>query len=302
MNRRIFLKGAAGVALGVAATAMAIPASARVRLFGPVSGLVASRFLDKRIKRNIRRLKQQNPRLVIGETHCHSTFSDGAFPVESLMVRAAALGLDFLVITEHLMPRKHLLTQSLLSFEERWRQFRQWDHGHLKPVTVYPAFEISTEQGHLILVFPEEYLNPKNYPDITRNFSRFDTEMGPMELPARLAKSLGGIAIIPHPEVERPYPFGASVSLVRRHLLGLVDGIEDISTGHAYEENYSAELGLAAIGSSDDHLNLILGTAVTGYDSASHTDLLSAIQSRATRAIKVEDSLTPLFAGLRKLL
>lgn len=296
------MKSAAGVVIGAASAGLAIPASAKVRMLAPVSGLAANRFLDKRIKRNIRRLKRQNPRLVVGETHCHSIFSDGAFPVKELMVRAAALGLDFLVITEHLMPRKFLLQQSLLSFEERRRQFHQWEHDSLNPVTVYPGFEISTQQGHLILVFPEDYLNPKTYSDIARNFSRFDTQMGPMELPARLAKSLGGIAIIPHPEVERHYPFGAPISLIRQHLLGLVDGIEDISTGHGYEKNYSAELGLAAIGSSDDHLNLIIGTTVTGYDSGHHADLLSAIRSRATRAIKVEDSLTPLFAGLRKLL
>ena len=79
--------------------------------------------------------------------------------------------------------------------------------------------------------------------------------------------------------------------------MGVVDAIEDISTGHGYHKNYSEELGLASIGSSDDHFNFIIGTAVTVYDSAEHKDFISAVQARATKAVKVESSLDQLIVA-----
>lgn len=302
MNRRNFLKYSAGTALSAAAVGLAIPASARLKMASPVAKLLAKSFLDKRIQQKLRQLREENPRLIFGETHCHSNFSDGANSIKDLMVRGASLGLDFMIFTEHLTMEKYPLEHVLWSFQEQWQQLHQWDLKYLEPITVYPGFEVSTSQGHLILVFPQDYLNPKMYPDIKRRFLGFDEEMVPMEQPARLAKDFGGITIIPHPEVERSYPFGATVPFIRKNLLGLVDGIEDISTGHAYEANFSTELDLASIGSSDDHLNLILGTTVTSYDATRNSDLLSAIRARETLAIKVEESLTPLFAGLRQLL
>lgn len=302
MNRRNFLKYTAGLTLGTAAVGLALPVSAKKQLASPVAGLITENFLDSRIQENIRRLKQQNPRMVIGETHCHSVFSDGTHSVKQIMNHASALGLDFLILTEHITMGRHPLERVLGSFREQWRQLRQWGPKDLKPLTLYPGFEVSTAQGHLILVFPQDYLNPKSHSDIARQFVRFDKEMAPIEAPALLAKDFGAIAIVPHPEVERPYPFGLTVPFIQKNLLGLMDGIEDISTGHGYEENFSATLDLASIGSSDDHLNLILGTTVTGYDSTRHADLLSAIRARDTRALKVDESLTPLFAGLRQLL
>ena len=302
MHRRKFLKYTAGFALGATAIGFALPTSAKKQIAIPIAKLITQNFLDSRIQENILRLKQDSPSLIIGETHCHSNFSDGTYPIKDIMMRAVALGLDFIIFTEHLTMDLYPLEHLLGSFKEQWRQLYRWDHKYFKPITVYPGFEVSTAQGHLIIVFPQAYLNPKMYHNISQSFIRFDKEIAPMEEAARLAKYLGGITIIPHPEVRRSYPFGATLPFIRKNLLGLVDAIEDISTGHGYEVNFSAKLNLASIGSSDDHLNLILGTTVTGYDSTRHSDLLSAIKAHETSALKVEGSLTPIFAGLRKLL
>ncbi|MEC7640715.1 MAG: PHP domain-containing protein [Nitrospinota bacterium] len=302
MNRRHFLKYTAGFTLGTAAVGLGLPVSAKKQIATPVAGLITENFLDLRIQENILQLKQKTPSLKIGETHCHSNFSDGMHTIKKIMTRATVLGLDFMIFTEHVTLEKFPFDRALGSFREQWQQIRQWDHKSHEPVTLYPAFEVSTAQGHLILIFPQDYLNPKMYPDLKQQFGHFGSEMAPMEQPARRAKDMGGMAIIPHPEVERSYPFGATVPFIRENLIGLVDGIEDISTGHGYEANFSGQLNLASIGSSDDHLNLILGTTVTGYDSNRHVDLLSAIKTRETQAIKVEESLNPLFAGLRKIL
>jgi hypothetical protein len=106
--------------------------------------------------------------------------------------------------------------------------------------------------------------------------------------------SFGGISIVAHPNKKRVYPFGASIEWIKENLIGLTDGIEDISSGHGYQENYSKKLGLAAIGSSDDHFNLLTGTAVTAYDGNIHNNLINAVKAKETKAIMVDSSLHPL--------
>ncbi len=303
MDRRDFLKRVAGFSLGFAAANLLVPTSAKCKLAAPVTEWVGARYLDNGIKEKIQRLKQSHPHLKIGETHCHTTYSDGNYSVEQLMVRAAGLGLDFLVITEHLIPKLYPLAYSIASIAERGRRFNDWDHDGLEPIQVYPAFEVSTEQGHLILVFPDDYLKPERRGDVVRQFSRFDSAIFPMETAARLVKPFGGISIVPHPNISRrAYPFGVATGFVREHLAGLVDAIEDISTGHGYRASYSEDLGLSSIGSSDDHFNIIVGTTVTGYDSRRHNDLLSAVRARETIALKVDDSLDELISAARIVL
>ena len=106
--------------------------------------------------------------------------------------------------------------------------------------------------------------------------------------------SFGGISIIAHPNKKRVYPFGACINWVKENLIGLTDGIEDVSSGHGYQENYSEKLGLAAIGSSDDHYNLLMGTAVTAYDGRLHNNIINAVKAKETKAIMVDNSLQPL--------
>ena len=114
--------------------------------------------------------------------------------------------------------------------------------------------------------------------------------------------SFGGVSIVAHPDKRRTYPFGAPIKWVKENLIGLVDGIEDISSGHGYQESYSRDLGLASIGSSDDHFNLLMGTVVTAYDGSIHSDLISAVKSRETKAINIDSSLQPLLTLARHVL
>ena len=69
--------------------------------------------------------------------------------------------------------------------------------------------------------------------------------------------------------------------------------------GYDYEEDYSEQLGMASIGCSDDHFNLVMGTTVTGFNSNEHKTLISAVKARATRAIKVDGSLDPIISVAR---
>ena len=259
----------------------------------PFADLTARYFLDSRIRKNITHLKNEQPDLILGETHCHSTFSDGSHSVQNILKRAAFLGLDYVVITDHLIPGKFLIKTIVASLKEQAQCINEWDEA-IKPVKAYPAFEISTMDGHLIIILDPEYLSLEKVSDISLQFSDFDYQFVSMLDVIPRIEPFGGISIVPHPEKKKTHPFGASIKWVKENLVGLVDGIEDISSGHGYQEPYSQELGLASIGSSDDHFNLLMGTAVTAYDGNIHSSLISAVKSRQTKALSVENSLQHL--------
>jgi len=259
----------------------------------PFADATGRYFLNARIHKKIIRLKSDNPALVLGETHCHSTFSDGTHSVEDILRRASCLQLDYVVITDHLLPRKYLIESIFKSWEEQTQYIDEWNQPN-DPVKIYPALELSALEGHLILILDPEYLSPKSFSDISLLFSEFDDQFPSMlEIIPRI-DSFGGISIVAHPNKKRAYPFGASIEWVKENLIGLVDGIEDVSSGHGYQENYSEKLGLAAIGSSDDHFNLLTGTAVTAYDGSIHTNLIKAVKTKETKAIMVDNSLQQL--------
>jgi len=262
-------------------------------LVKPFADLTGRYFLNTRIHERISRIKKNNPTLVLGETHCHSNFSDGTHSVEDILRRASRLQLDYVVITDHLLPRKYLIESIFKSWEKQAQYIDEWKQSN-DPVKIYPALELSTLEGHLILILDPDYLSPKSFSDISLQFSVFDDQFSSMlEIIPRI-DSFGGISIIAHPNKKRAYPFGASIEWVKENLIGLIDGIEDVSSGHAYQENYSEKLGLAAIGSSDDHFNLLTGTAVTAYDGNIHTNLIHAVKAKDTKAIMVDNSLQPL--------
>ncbi|GJL78359.1 MAG: hypothetical protein NPINA01_13480 [Nitrospinaceae bacterium] len=302
MDRRSFLKSIAGLTVGLAGAHLAIPTSAKCKVVAPMTDIVGKAFLDRRIKNDIDKIKQANPGLMLGETHCHSNYSDGTYSVDQIMNRAANLGLDYLIITEHVTPGYYPIGPSLTSIKERWRCCQEWTNPKVAPIDVYPAFEISTQQGHLIVVMDKDYMKPRYLRDLHTQFNKCEKIMVSMEEAATMVRPFGGVSIIPHPEIQRSYPFGVPISFVKQNLTGLIDAIEDKSTGHGFDEDYSGELGIASIGSSDDHFNLIIGTTVTGYDSRRHPDFLSAVRARETQAIKVNDSLDDVLGMARMIL
>ena len=271
------------------------------QLAKPFTDFTGRRFLDMRIRKSIAHLKKEDPDVIIGETHCHSTFSDGLHSVQSILKRASRLGLDYVVISDHFLPGKYMTESVIGSMKEQVRCINEWDQSNA-PVKIYPAFEISALEGHLVLIFDPEYFPSKKASDISLQFSGFDYQFVSMfDIIPRIAP-LGGISIVAHPNKKRAYPFGTPIRWVKENLIGLVDGIEDISSGHGYQENYSHDLGLASIGSSDDHFNLLMGTAITAYDGSIHNDLISAVKSRQTKAISVDNSLQPLLTVARNVL
>ena len=301
-NRRNFLKRAAGFSFAVTASCFALPSSVKGSIAAPFTEFTANTFLNQNIRKRIAIFKSNNAGWEVGETHCHTIFSDGNFTVTDLALRASWLGLDFIVITEHQIPKIFDLECSLRSFQERLKISDNWNFPNLKPIKFYPGLETSTKQGHIITVFPEGFLQKKSYHEIRMLYGRFDEYLPQMELVAKNAHRLNGVTIIPHPEIERSYPFGAKISFLKKYLTGLVDAIEDISSGHGFNKNYSNQLAMASIGSSDDHFNMLVGTTLTAYDAKKYSGLPSAIQNKKTRAIQIDSSLQPLIAAGRLLL
>ncbi len=281
--------------MGVMAGGLVLPNGIKSELVKPFAELISENHLDDEIRNRIVELKKDNQDLQFGELHCHSYYSDGAYSVKELMRRSASLGLDFLVITEHLTPGKYKLKGCLDSITEQRNIFDGWNHGEMRPPSVYPAFEISTKEGHLIAVFPEDYFKPMRLREIKQHFSMFDYYSMSVELTAGLIRKMGAISIVSHPDIKRSFPFGISSSFVKKHLVGLVDGIEDMNAAHNYQKDFSTEMGLATIGSSDDHLNIILGTVVTSFDGAKHDNIIEAIRSCDTRAVCLTNFLDIFF-------
>ena len=48
------------------------------QLAKPFADFMGRCFLDAKIHKSIAHLKREDPDLIIGETHCHSTYSDGS--------------------------------------------------------------------------------------------------------------------------------------------------------------------------------------------------------------------------------
>ncbi len=280
-------------------TTLALPNKAKSEIIKPFAKLVADNVLDDDLIASIKALKQHSPGLIIGETHSHSTFSDGGHSVETIFTRGATLGLDFVTITEHLTHDRYFLEQNIASIEEQDRVRKYWNHEGLKPPVCYPALEVSTNMGHLITLFPEEYYKPNMLKQIHRYFQTFDKSLPPAESVARLTCAMGGVTIIPHPGISRSYPFGMPLSYIEHKFVEYADSIEDICTAHALNEKYSHRFGLASIGASDDHLNILCGTTVTAFQSSKYPDLQHAIKKRGTMAIRVSDKLDPLFTPVK---
>lgn len=301
MNRRDFLKRLAGFSLGVSSMALAFPKGVKGQVLAPMTGMIGKGFLDQRLKSGLKEYKAQNPDHKVGELHCHSVYSDGYYSVEDILHRAAGLGLDFVVLTEHVMAGKYPMEAALESIKSRRWCCENWRIKDAPPITAYPALEASTRQGHLLLVFPEEYLDPRRTLDIKKRFLDFERAIPDIDTVAQWTRALGGVTVVPHPNRERAYPFGVSVPFIRENLTGLIDGIEDISAAHGINEKYSRKLGLASIGSSDDHFNFLIGSAVTAYASSRHADLISAIRAKETHAVSINDSLGGVLATARTL-
>jgi predicted metal-dependent phosphoesterase TrpH len=178
------------------------------------------------------------------ELHAHSVAShDGRDPVERLLERAAAAGLDGLAVTDH----------DVLDASRRAASLAP-DYGLVGIV----GMEVSSAAGHVLALGVEEPI---------------PAGLGFEETVERIREA-GGLAVVPHPFQRSRHGAGASVSARR---LATVDAVEvynsRLLTGLANRRAraFAAANGLPMTAGSDAHVAEMVGRSVTRVDAEERT-------------------------------
>ncbi|WP_335999310.1 PHP domain-containing protein [Halorientalis halophila] len=210
--------------------------------------------------------------MLAAELHCHSSAShDGRDPVELLLGQAEAVGLDALAVTDH-----DEIEASLDAVE------KAEEYG----LVGIPGMEVSTAAGHVLALGVREAIPP--------GLSFGET--------LDRIRSLGGIAVVPHPFQESRSGVLANIS---QETLTAADAIEvynsRLLTGRANRqaERYARRNGLPMTAGSDAHISEMVGQAVTRIDAADRSveAILDAVREGRTA---VEGKRTPWRISFRQ--
>lgn len=147
----------------------------------------------------------------------------------------------------------------------------QWALARGLRVQVLPGVEVTTREGHLLVLFVQER------PPALR------PAMETMEW----AREHGAICLVPHPfsRLTHSLAYRPLVEAVRR---GLVAGVESLNaspagrTSHTRALAFSREHSMASVGGSDAHMLGCVGLAYTRFPGRTVADLRLAIETRTT--------------------
>lgn len=196
------------------------------------------------------------------DLHIHSLASDGVSSVGQILDAAERAAVDVIAITDHDRIEAAYACRSLA--EERGSS-----------VEVILGEEVSSRSGHVIALFIEQRIRP--WQSLRSTVAQIHEQ--------------GGLAIIAHPLV--PYPLCASGRSIRRLAADPdpqfhPDGIEAFNPTTARmawsrkAPALAANLGVAALASSDAHRADDIGTAFTTFSGSTAEDLHAAILAGAT--------------------
>jgi predicted metal-dependent phosphoesterase TrpH len=202
-------------------------------------------------------------RLGRADLHIHTRASDGIDPIATILEFVeSSTDLDVIAITDH---------ERIDAAVAARRMAR--DLGHRVEIVV--GEEVSTLGGHLLALFIEERVRP---------LRSLRTTIGEIH-------EQGGLAIPAHPLV--PYPLCAQGWVLRRLIHDRdprvrPDAIETFNPTmlgrpwHPRVVRFAVEHGLAAVGNSDAHQALAIGTGWSTFPGRTADDLRQAILERAT--------------------
>jgi predicted metal-dependent phosphoesterase TrpH len=196
------------------------------------------------------------------DIHLHTTYSDGAATVSELLAAVARSDLRVIAVTDH---------NTIAGALEARRLAPRYG------VELIVGEEVSTREGHLLVLFLEEPLPPGR----------------PLAETAAAARSQGAVVIAPH-------PFGMLVGSIGRAGPArrfsdpawgeLVDAVESFNAGlwaprnNAIAAEFAAARGLPVVGGSDSHHLPTVGMGYTLFPGRTATDLRHAILAGQTRA------------------
>jgi len=206
------------------------------------------------------------------ELHTHSDRShDGRDPVEKLLERAAAVGLDALAVTDH----------DTIEASRRAVELAP-EYGLLG----IPGVEVTTAAGHVLALGVDR--------EIPRGLS-FGETLGRIH-------DAGGIAVVPHPYQELRQ---GVLGVISEADIVAADAIEvynsRLLTGRANRQarRLAARRGLPITAGSDAHVSEMVGRAITLVDAEELTAdaVLSAIREGRT---EIRGRRTPYRVTLRQ--
>jgi predicted metal-dependent phosphoesterase TrpH len=189
------------------------------------------------------------------DLHVHSNFSrDGESRVEDILRRAEQVGLDAIAITDHDTVEGSLYAQRIRS-----------------PVLVIPGIEVSTRQGHIIVLGIDTPLPPRR--DVMETIAE--------------ARARGGLVILPHPY----HMWRHGVARKMKGSIRAVDAVEAfnsryiVGTANRKAALMARRYQKPCVGGSDAHHARFVGFGVT-YIEAEPTvaSILSAIRDGQTIA------------------
>ena len=195
------------------------------------------------------------------DLHLHTIASDG-------MVAACDLvdyiehhtDLDVIAITDH--------DETSAALEAR-----DWAAKRGYRVQVVPGVEVTTREGHLLVLFVEER----------------PSALCPVRRTAEWVLARGGLCIAPHPFSRWTHSLSgrALTSLIEAGLLAGVEVLNASLAGRASRPHALAlaeQHGLAQLGSSDGHMLSMVGLARTRFAGSTPEDVRRAIETSTTSA------------------
>lgn len=186
------------------------------------------------------------------DLHIHSNYStDSNLAVDNILKRAVSKGLDGIAICDH-----NTVEGGLFAIQ-RARELKL----HL---LVIPGIEISTSDGHLIVLGIRENIQPGL----------------PVLETINIARQKGGVVIAPHPFKRNSIGFAAKDA----------DAIETFNSRCVFGENEKAkqmafELEKPEVGGSDSHLLSTIGLGFTEIDTRpDESSVLESVRKGKTRS------------------
>ena len=203
-------------------------------------------------------------RLGRADLHIHTRASDGIDGIAAILdFVERSTDLDVIAITDHERIDAAVAARTMAR-----------DLGHRAEVIV--GEEVSTLGGHLLALFIEERVRPLQTLGAT----------------IREIHAQGGLAVPAHPLV--PYPLCAQGRVLRRLLADpdpathpdAIEAFNPTMLGrpwHSRVVRFAEEHGLPALGNSDAHVAIAIGTGWSTFAGRTAMDLRAAIAAGATR-------------------